>query len=495
MIRHISSKLILILFLSLPNLLWGDVIQEIKKLEQKVTKLSAGEKKVDMLNDLGLMLFNENSKQAKIYNQEALVIAERINYAEGIGEAKRNLGMLSMAKFGNTEETFPLLQEALEIAEQNKFLSLKARTLFGLGSWYEISDTSGKCVEILEEAMDLLTQLEDEYWLVSCYLELGWYYHTHHEDNEKAESYMKKALMLSEKPKNKTLLPKTLKNIAALYYNQNINYFKINTYLERGLQVAKETNQPFYAAQVQMVLGATFYEADQKEMAMSHYRQSLAYFESVKNYSDMVWIHSALIRYYIYEKKDYDLALEQIEKYQLIIDHVSGKDYNTSFLYACLATVYLERDQDYEKALEYYFKSSEAGKFIPSQQIRMEVMIGKTYVLMGEYQKGLEWCEKKTNDIKDWTKLSITRCECLVDAYQNLGQYQSAFNYQQQLSALNDTIHKEELFVKVSNLELKENHEKELAQIGLEKEQSKTKTAWIIGGMGGGFLTAIRINC
>jgi len=233
--------ILLLLFWALPILGLSNG-QDIEVLKKEVVNLPLGIKKVNVLNELGEQLLKENYEIAKDYNEQALVIAGQINYQEGIGEAKRNLGIINL-KIGAIDHALELLEASMLIAQQNQLKSLEARTLWSLGYyWGKRIDRTANLDYVLK-AEKLFTELQDDYWLIICAIELGWAYY-HADDHEVAEKYFEQAISQSEKNGHKKLLTEALYGISGFYLNQNLKPHLIHKYLSRGLQVAQENNQP-----------------------------------------------------------------------------------------------------------------------------------------------------------------------------------------------------------------------------------------------------------
>lgn len=484
---------LLFLLFGTPNPLLGEVNQEITILQKKLENLPSGEKKINTLNELGEKLRHEDYELAKKYNQEAQTIAEQIAYQPGIGEAKRNLGLIAI-KTGEKEQALQLIEQALVIAQQNKLKSLEAKATWSLGSYWSTINKSPKAIQYLLQSKKLFTELKDNYWLILCYIQLGWSYHEKG-NHEQTETYFQQAITEAEKGNFKKLLTEALYGISGIYLNRGIKNHLVFSNLERGLKIALAHNQPRHAAQIQMALGGLYYSLGEKSKAKSYYLTALSYFKSINLYS----LTSRLYRdlgVIAMEEKEYDIALGYCNAALNIIDKVTNKNTHVN-IYLTLGNIYINRDKDYNKALTFFKRSLDLGQERTGKYTfrQIELHIGDAYLNLGQFQKAVNWCKEGLAKSNVSLQLSVKGCKCLASAYDNLGEDKTALNYYQQLTVLKDSLHQEELSVQINNLEMRENYEKEVARIkqtqAIEEEQRKTKMAWTIGGLLLLFMTAI----
>jgi len=484
MLNYILNHTIsLIFFLAIPSLVLGHGDGAVDALQIKLSKLDNGIKKVDVLNELGKLTLSEKYELAGTYNEKALALAKQIIYQKGIGEAKRNLSIVAL-KTGKKDKAIELLDQALIIARQNNYQSLEASTLWSLGYYWQRVGDFPTSIKYLLESKALCLTLKDDYWLSKCYIQLGWAYFGHGEIT-KAESYFKQGVTQSEK--SRYVLPEALYGIAGFYLNRNINYYQVNTYLNRGIKIAKENNQPRHVAQLQTTIGGFHYNTGQNEKAKVHYLAALEYFESNNFYANMVWLYGVLGNLAL-QKDDYDVALGYFNSALSYTDKVDNAD-SYSSIFIDIGNIYNRRDQAYNKALEFYQKGLDmANKGGTLYTIRSaEISIGVAYLKLEKYKNAVQWCKKGLIGTDHLMKISKDGCKCLATAYDKLGKKQQALKYYKQLDVLKDSLHKDELSIQASTLEIRDNYEKELIQIKQkqteEKQKNNTRMAMIIGGL------------
>jgi len=454
----INHFITLLLCLALPNLILGNGDGEVGALQKKLSTLSDNIEKVDVLNELGKRTLVEKYELAGTYNEAALAIAEQINYQKGIGEAKRNLSLAAL-KAGEKDKAIELLNHALEIAEQNKYEVLKASTLWSLGYyWYRLADYP-KSIEYLLASKKLCTTLKNDYWLTKCYIQLGWSYF---EDNntDKSEFFFKQGVFQGEK--DKYILPEALYGIANFYLYYKINFYQVSIYLNRGIKIAKENDQPRHLAQLQTTTGNFYRHLDQNEKAKEYYLKALKYFEANNFYFNILALYCELGEIAI-EEDAYDIALGYYNIVLSFLDKVNNPDIHAD-VYSHMGTIYYKRDQDYQKTLELYRKALEivntGGSLFAKKEI--ELAIGAIYLKLEQYKKAKNWCKKGMKDAEDFLIFMKEGCQCLATAYHELGQTKQALKYYGQLNILKDSLHKEELAMQLNTLEIREDYEKGL---------------------------------
>ncbi len=494
MTKKIYSKLIiLLLFWGAPDSLLSNTSHDITGLQKELTSLPAGIQTVDIFNDLGEKLIIENYELAKDYNDQALLIAEETNNPAGIGEAKRNLGIVAL-QTGSIDHALQLLEESMLIAQQNQLKPLEARILWSLGYYWGKRVNRTANLDYVLKAEKLFTELQDDYWLTICAIELGWAYH-HADDQETAERYFEQAISQSKKNGYKKLLTEALYGISGFYLNLNLKPHLVHKYLGQGLQIAQENNQLRNAAQIQMALGSFFRMLNQRKKAKLYYLEALEYFKSVKLYPNLSWLYQELGDITT-EEKEYTTALGYYNAALNITDKSPSPE-DLADIYMSLGLVYKNRDKDYKKALEFYYKALEITGGDGSSYLvkKLKLYIGYAYLSLEQFDNAAKWCEQGMFKSEISLNLSVLGCDCLSQAYNNLGETQKTLTYYKKLNILKDSLHKEKLSIQVNNLEAREQYEREIAEIkqnqAIEKEQSKTRTAWIIGGISLLFMSVI----
>ncbi len=182
----------------------------------------------------------------------------------------------------------------------------------------------------------------------------------------------------------------------------------------------------------------------------------------------------------------------QVEAFQEELSHLSteiDRENRLANIYHSIGEDYKEKEKDYKKALSFFYRALESVNKDGSKQTKLiiELAIGNTYLELKEYRKAIDWCKKDSSKLDRSLKLSKNACRCIAIAYDKMGDAQTALRYYKKLTVLTDSMHVEQLALQVDNFENQKKYEKELVEINhkqaVEKEQNKTRTALVLGGI------------
>lgn len=103
--------------------------------------------------------------------------------------------------------------------------------------------------------------------------------------------------------------------------------------------------------------------------------------------------------------------------------------------------------------------------------------LGKLEVAYGDYQKGLNHCDKAKEAIDAGASLFFQQnCyECLSDAHEGLGNYDSALHYQKLVKVFRDSIFNKEEISKVTQAEVDYKYQLEMEETNREIAENKLK--------------------
>ncbi len=211
--------------------------------------------KIDSLNNKATLLIYSDSVNASSIAKEALVLAEKLNYKEGLAKASRHLGLLSLLKGdlqrakryyesnlsiclnlnndsektkayllitevtkreGNSVVTLDYLLKALSIIETSNDLATFSRVLDGLGSHFRQAGDLSLAEKYYRKSLLIRNDSRDTTGLVYSYQVLGNLYSIQDKENEAKKNYLN-ALALSGFISNKGTLSTLLSNLGSIY--------------------------------------------------------------------------------------------------------------------------------------------------------------------------------------------------------------------------------------------------------------------------------------
>ena len=165
------------------------------------------------------------------------------------------------------------------------------------------------------------------------------------------------------------------------------------------------------------------------------------------------------------DKREYDRALENYFKAINIIGTASNKNTDAAIIYNNIGDCF-EHKREFDKALEYFEKSKKISKETSYKDaiILSSINLGNVKAILGQYEEALATLESALQMSKE-TGLKIYELESLIAMarlFKGRGNYDQAFDYQQQYMAL-----KEEQFNEEKNRQIAE------MQALYESEKSK----------------------
>lgn len=271
--------------------------------------------KVKLLNTLCREL-RGTPKEGIAYGEQALALATRLGYKNGIAHAYNNIGIVHY-----TQGNYP---QALD----NYIRSLKIRE--------ELGDKSA---------------------MSKCYNNIGLIYYQQGKF-DMSVSYYSKSLKIKRELNDKLGVASTLGNMGNVYYDQ-YNFTKDKELLGKALSLqleAMEIQEQEDASRVGLAgtynnVGNIYYEQRKYDMALDYQRKALEIQKEIGDKSGIAHSYINIAAVY-YEQGNYDKAIGFHEQGLLVAIESDDKP-SMEAAYAGLADAY-EKKNDLERALKYY---------------------------------------------------------------------------------------------------------------------------------------------
>lgn len=168
----------------------------------------------------------------------------------------------------------------------------------------------------IKEIKQSLPSLESEKERATAYSDLCWYYSNIQIDS--SFKYGKKALEISEKIKDSSLISQVYSDLGSVYFkNGNISSAIKNYNASKKIRLL--TNDKRGVAKVEVNLGNIYQTTGQLDQAMKLYMNSLHYFNSQNDEKTSTIINANLGALY-YEQKNYKKSLETVSKSYLYFE-------------------------------------------------------------------------------------------------------------------------------------------------------------------------------
>ena len=275
--------------------------------------------RVNLLNHLGYWYWIISPETSDKYGQEALKLAEQLNYEQGSAFAYRIIGVSNWGR-GNFELALEYLFKSLEkykaiadelgaanslmniglvYAEQlsfeqaleNYFESLK--TFEALGKDNRIAATSSNIGEIyykqgkldeareyFEKALGIYNQTKSPYGIAATYNRLGLIF-LEQDNLDKALTYCLQSLEIRQQIDDKDGQAKNLENIASIYMAKK-EWATARTFLLRGEEIAKSIKAKKWLRDI-------YYDLKEVAIAEKKYVEALQYFEQYATMKDSLF--------------------------------------------------------------------------------------------------------------------------------------------------------------------------------------------------------------
>jgi signal transduction histidine kinase len=353
----------------------------------------ATQNKVDALNGKALELMVKNSNQALALSQEALCLAESINYDKGKAESLRTLGFCHIRHSEHDransclDKAFLLFQTLNDLKGQSDIWQYKGIISRCQGDYVSSLDYLYRALEIrqkLSNQEDIPLNLYD---LGITFKYLGNY--------SKALDYLLRSLEEARKTKSSLTESYVLNNIGLIYFESE-DYNNALEYYQQSLSFRKSNGDQWGEAGCLDNIGATYYKLGDHAKALTFCQQSLAI---TKTTGDRKGQGNSLFHLgnIYFEQKHYELAHQKWMESQEIRNEIRDKKGQADILY-CLSELYSDKEfteTSISKALGFLEEGLQIGKEIKAKDTLSKMHFGCYQVLKqdGRYQEALHHYE------------------------------------------------------------------------------------------------------
>jgi serine phosphatase RsbU (regulator of sigma subunit)/Tfp pilus assembly protein PilF len=338
--------------------------------------------RVNLLNKLAYEVFRSNPDNTLQYSEEAIGLARRLNYQEGLAEAYKNLG-LGYYLQSNFTAAYGEWENALRIYELLGDEKGIANIISNRGSIYY---TIGDYVNALQDylvALPMAEKLKDSVRIGTLYTNIGSIYSEQESTLDSAKEYYLRALSLGEASGRMDVIGNSLLNLGELYFNMGQHDSSLY-YFEKSMTLV--TGDIDRAIPLTYI-GRNYAEQGMFEVAFEYLNEALELARYEKTELEVV---RALLGYgYAYLKQgDPEKAIERFDEAGVIASEV-GLNYELSDAYRGLSEAYAD-SRDYRNAFKYLTLRNE----IDNANLRREAE-NQTETIFNSYQ-----LERKQDEIE-----------------------------------------------------------------------------------------------
>lgn len=318
-------------------------------------------------------------------------------------------------------------QQAKQMAHAYEFEKGKAYALKGIGLAYYVDGEYPETLDYWQKSLELFSAMGDKTGESNMLNNIGVVYANQGWDAKAIEFYLK-SLKAGEASGNKLRIATALLNIGSVYYNNTATHDKALKYYLKALPLSKEIGDQTTLGSLLINVGEIYVAKNKLEVGLSYYQEALRVLQAANIEDKVAYCLNSIAKVHL-QKGALVTAMENHQQAHAIAKAASAK---------------LEIVQSLLGIGQLYSKMAQPQQalvtFKEARDIAQE--IGAQYELKDAYQG-------------------------LANAYSALGNFQQAFNYQEKLLAVKDTLYNSETNKKIVNLQANYESEKKQAQIDL----------------------------
>jgi two-component system, sensor histidine kinase PdtaS len=423
--------------------------------------------RVGLLNKLAVVSFESDKEKALAYVDEAIYLSDSLGFLKGKGSALfikgnyylkkadfakaidnykasaeitkqsgeskelintfKNIGYC-YSMLGNTTEGIVYFKKVLKLNQGNE--PGTAYSLINLGNVYEMIGDVELAVECYYKAINIWSNLDDQFEVADLYNNLGYLYMNVDRSYKAMDAYLK-ALVIYEGLGNVSRIALVQNGLGAVYHGLN-ELSKAKEYFLLSLKTNTELNDQEGIAYCLSNLASIANEESDSELALSYYKEAFIILSELGLKGNMASVLNNQNKAYK-ALGDYKNSIESSKKALEIFKEVNNKD----------------------------------------GQISAYVGLTLTYFEMGDYIKTEYYALKGLEQSEDFGAPHILReaHEKLFLIYESKGDFKKALYHHKKFMAINDSLFNSEKIRKISGLESKYafDKEKQILVLGQEK--------------------------
>jgi tetratricopeptide (TPR) repeat protein len=325
----------------------GDIQGLLKDLRQAKADTS----KVFFLAQLSFNYTRANPDSSLLLGNEALALAQKINYKRGLGDAYNSLGWAYFCK-GNYDTAKILLNKAIEIfSAMNSDLSL-SKPLVNLGNIYIEEGDYIKALSSFQQALEKEEKAGDEEDAGRTLFNIGRVYNLQ-KNGKEARKYFQQAVDIHKKNHDDLYMAQALSSIGNTYQFEG-KYDTALIYYKQVIPIFSSHNDLYRTGNTYENISVAYQNKNQYQEAIAYMEKANSYYTKIDSKLDMAYANSGLGEIYNHLGNT-KLALFNYNKALEVARQMNSKDLERSVLLG-LSDVYANA-KDFKKAY-YYFDSS-----------------------------------------------------------------------------------------------------------------------------------------
>lgn len=343
--KRISIIAMLSLLILLPFLTYGQSGQ-LDSLKILLANQPQDTARVNTLLEISNLLRTSQPDSAASYSQEAIDLAEAINFKKGVGYGFKNIGIISYNK-GDFDEALGYWDRSLRAFEEIDYKLGISNIQNNIGAIYQTIGDDPQALDYFLKSLRNAEIVKDTVRIATAYLNLGTVYSNSPTTYNKAQEAYINALHVWQEMGYKEGLFITYLNLGEIALERGMRREALE-YLEESLKYADKSS-PLYVDNLRMI-GEAYFEFDNYELSEKYLRDAV--YVGIKGDAK-----KELARAYIiladnlYEQGSYNSAKTNYEK-SLDLAKTTKVYYDLAEAYEGLTKVYAKKN-DYKNAFAY----------------------------------------------------------------------------------------------------------------------------------------------
>ena len=458
--------------------------------------------KADAILSKGVALLSKGDyKVACELFKSSLSLSNAIKYSNGIMKAHKNIGNY----FSNVSQyDSALIQytKSLQICRSIKDEAEEAKLIGSIAQIYSKKGDYTKALDYYNEAVVIADKMKDLEQIGILVNNIGNVFNDKGEFIQALE-YYKQSLAIRQKLGDLRGIANSYVNIGNVYYNQSRYLAAIDAHYQ-SLKPNEQLGNKQAIAKTYMTLGSIYQKQKDEKKALEFYQKAEAIILQLGDKSMLSICYRYLGDSY-QTQKDYVRAQKYFND-GLKISQSIGDEKGIRESYNILGNFFQEKG-DYLEAERYFRLYLEKSQSIENNKGIAEAFIGVGGALMGQnkMKDAISSCKKGYEIIVD-NRASLIKqaaCECLYQAYNEIGKNDSAFKYIALFYGYRDSLKNEEISTEMTRRNLEHDYDKKkiadsLATANKEmvvkiqhEEESKKQKLYIYMSMGAFLITLI----
>jgi len=279
--------------------------------------------KVDTLNKQSFTFSNKgNYDSAFALANQALSIAEKINYKNGMAMAYRYIGIVYRSK-SNYPQALAYYLKGLKIKETLNDKKGIENYYTSIGNVYAFQAENSKALEYYFKALKVKEEKGDKDGILKIYNNIGGVFYSEF-NYSKALEYFSKALKIAEETNNKNSIGLCYSSIAAIYNTQD-NYPKCLEFYLKSLSISKETDNKADMARCYENISALYNNISDFKKAIAFADSSIKLCKQIGDINNERLAYERLVSVYSKTGK-YKEAYEYHVKFKTLTDSIFNSE-------------------------------------------------------------------------------------------------------------------------------------------------------------------------